>query len=292
MGIHQTNMRQLSLFILAVFLSLVSTPASAYDFSQENNDGVTIYYNYINNGTELEVTGKSYPNASYTGTIAIPETVTYMNRTRNVTSIGKNAFYNCFGLTSVIIPNSVTSIEKMAFYCCNGLSSVIIGNKLTSIGQLAFGYCSNLSSVFLPNSTTTIGEGAFYWCTSFSSINIPQHVTSIGWSAFDGCNMATVISEIIEPFAINIGTFSNNTFYNATLYVPVGTIDKYKACEGWKKFLYIVEGTPSGIETAKSSVVTTAKERYTLDGKYVSEPQRGLNIVRLSDGTIRKVVMK
>ena len=37
------------------------------------------------------------------------------------------------------------------------------------------------------------------------------------------------------------GTFSLNTFNNATLYVPVGTINKYKTTEGWKDFLFIEE---------------------------------------------------
>ena len=41
---------------------------------------------------------------------------------------------------------------------------------------------------------------------------------------------------IKEPFAINTSTFTNNTFINATLYVPAGTVDAYKATKGWKNF--------------------------------------------------------
>ena len=51
-----------------------------------------------------------------------------------VTSIGKNAFYNCRGLTSVTIPNSVTSIGKNAFYNCRGLT------KSNYTGDIA-GWC-------------------------------------------------------------------------------------------------------------------------------------------------------
>ncbi len=87
--------------------------ANAHDIEAQNADGVTIYYNYINDGTELQVTFRgsyygSYSN-EYQGNVAIPEEVTYMNRTRKVTSIGDYAFLSCSGLTSITIPNSVTN---------------------------------------------------------------------------------------------------------------------------------------------------------------------------------------
>ena len=62
---------------------LLPLVASAQDIVVQNADGVTIYYNCINNRTELEVT-----DYTYKGNVAIPEEVTYMNRTRKVTSIG------------------------------------------------------------------------------------------------------------------------------------------------------------------------------------------------------------
>ena len=44
-----------------------------------------------------------------------------------------------------------------------------------------------------------------------------------------------------NPVSIDNNTFSDNTFYNATLYVPKGAIDKYKGRSGWKKFVFIEE---------------------------------------------------
>ena len=79
--------KQLLLFAM-ILLPLV---ASANDIEVKNAQGVTIYYNYINNGTELEVTFRGIsPNTynEYTGIVVIPEEVTYMNRTHKVTSIG------------------------------------------------------------------------------------------------------------------------------------------------------------------------------------------------------------
>ena len=268
-------MKKQLLLLAMILLPLV---ASGHDIEVKNAGGKTIYYNYINDGTELEVTyrGSDYTSYSneYQGYVAIPEEVTYMNRTRKVTSIGDYAFYRCYGLTSITIPNSVTSIGYFAFFGCEGLTSVTIPNSVTSIGNYAFYNCPGLTSITIPNSVTSIGDGTFGGCSKLTSITIPNSVTSIGAEAFRGCSGLTsitipnsvtrigknafngwdlpvVISLIENPFKItgktsDSRTFSQNTFLNATLYVPKGTIDKYKATDGWKDFVFIEEGTGGG----------------------------------------------
>ena len=177
-------MKKLFLSTLLLALPLL---ASAYDIEVKNEDGVTIYYNYYNNGTELEVTKNGNYNFYYSGAVNIPEEVTYMGRTRKVTNIGYNAFSDCSGLTSVTIGNSVTNIGYNAFRGCTGLTSVTIGNSVTTIGNYAFEYCSGLTSVTIPNSVTSIGDGAFAGCSDLTSITIPNSVTSIGSGAFYQC---------------------------------------------------------------------------------------------------------
>ena len=152
-------MKKQLLFLALMILPLV---ASAYDIAVENADGVTIYYDYINDGTELEVA--SGGANKYTGDIVIPNEVTYMGKTRKVTSIGICAFYYCTDLTSVTIPNSVKKIEGSAFQSCSSLTSITIPNSVTNIGIHAFGSCTSLTSVTIPNSVTSIGVAVFWNC--------------------------------------------------------------------------------------------------------------------------------
>ena len=124
-------------FLFILILSMMGTKTYAYDIAVENADGKTIYYNYINEGKELEVIRNEY----YSGVLVIPEEVIYMNRTRKVTSIGKGAFYKCNNLTSVTIGNNVTNIGEKAFMNCSGLTSVTIPANLKRLGASAFSDC-------------------------------------------------------------------------------------------------------------------------------------------------------
>ena len=164
----------------------------AYDIEVKNEDGVTILYNYIKDGTELEVAYGYW--GYYKSQIKIPESVTYMDITRKVTAIAQGAFLNCSGLTSINIPNSVTSIGENAFAYCSGLTSINIPNSVTTIGDKAFAGCSGLTSVTIPNSLTRIGDYTFWGCTGLTTVTIPNSVTTIGDMAFAGCSGLTSVT--------------------------------------------------------------------------------------------------
>ena len=141
---------------------------------------------------------------------------------------------------------------------------------------------SSLTSITIPNSVTRVGDYAFVSCSGLSSVTIGNSVTSIGERAFNGCDsIQTVISLIENPLEISGNSssmFSQKTYDNATLYVPKGTIEKYKTAEGWKEFAHIKEGVPAGInvvENTKNNNTTI----YDLNGVRQAKPEKGINII-------------
>ena len=144
-------------------------------------------------------------------TTNIKEKISYKGNGYTVTAIGYEAFKDCRGLASVVIPNSVTAIGVSTFSGCAGLTSVTIGNKVTTIGNGAFYGCTSLTSVTIPNSVTTIGSGTFEGCTGLTSIVIPNSVTAIGVSTFEGCTGLTSIVIPNSVTTIDWGAFEGCT---------------------------------------------------------------------------------
>ena len=140
--------------------------------------------------------------------------------TINGGKLANSAFYNCNGLSTIIIGYSVTTISEEAFYGCGGLTSVvigdfeggeevygnnslatvIIGDGVKSVGGNAFRGCNNLKTVIIGDSVTDIGDGAFNNCDRLTSVVIGESVKSIGEDAFYGCSSLTtvVIGESVD----------------------------------------------------------------------------------------------
>lgn len=90
-------------------------------------------------------------------------------------------------------------------------------------------------------------------------------------------------------------TFDGVDKSKCILYVPIGSYTSYWLASGWGSFEHIVERDMSDInavESVQSVNGATEIERYSIDGRRIDKPERGLNVVRMSDGTVRKVMVK
>lgn len=243
--------------------------------------------------------------------------------------LGNYAFYDCGVLTNLTIPSSVTSIGSYAFEGCNGLTNLTIPSSVTSIGWNAFSDCSGLASLTISSSVTSIGESAFSGCSSLTnlyyiiddefetylskghpyigvncgieyylndkkitSVVIPSTITEMGKYAFQNCRDLTSVY-ISWPTPISAGSaFSGVGISKCTLYVPQGTEQDYWLADVWGDFGNIVEYDPTGIDRVTTSTDAKELSRYSVNGQQLSAPAKGLNIVKYSDGSVKKVAVQ
>ena len=209
-----------------------------------------------------------------------------------VTLIGNGAFSGCSSLKSLTLPSSVTQIGNRAFSGCSSLKSLTLPSNVTQIGEWTFSGCSSLKSLTLPSGVTQIGEMTFYRCSSLASLTLPSSLREISVDAFFECeNIETIYSYMPDPLPLY---FEKNVMDNAILYIPKGSYQNYVLADYWKEFKNIKEFDPetASINNTQGADKTKELSRYAVNGQRLATPAKGLNIVRYSDGTVKKVMEK
>ena len=143
---------------------------------------------------------------------------------------------------------------------------------VTEIAANAFKDNKDLTEVTIPGTVTTIGDGAFAGCENLVAIYVYAS-EPISLTADESRSLVT-------RTAVNVPSqFEGIDFDACTLYVPIGSEQKYREAEGWMLFTHIVGvENPSGIST----VCTEQKGNgvvYSLSGQRLATPRRGLNII-------------
>lgn len=160
-------------------------------------------------------------------------------------------------------------IGDYAFVDCDRLTSLTLPAGIISIGKGAFKRCSGLTSLTLPASIYSIGDGAFGHCSGLTSIYVyAEKVPKIGFKVFEGCDAK-----------------------KCTVYIPMGTYDAYWLSD-FGYFENIVEFEATGIDKTTTSTDVEEVARYSVNGQRLSAPTKGLNIVKYSDGSVKKVAVR
>ena len=285
-----------------------TSPKAIVDESSNYSYNTLTIPEYVDGFKVVSVSDEAFKFASHLSAIRLPSTIrelgkqafgycyglTDINIPEGVTTITDSSFDNCTSLKSIILPNSVTTIEKAAFHNCKSLSNVVFPCNLEAIGAYAFSTCA-LEMVDLPQSIQSLGSIVFYRCYSIKAIILRNNILSFSEEVFSDCKDVDYVRITeTEPLYIKDNNFNSDTYTKATLCIPYGTSSIYQQTGGWNKFYSIEEKLNDG--TAVASIVTDDSggtiTNFNLQGQRIREPQRGVNIIRYSDGTTKKVLIK
>ena len=137
--------------------------------------------------------------------------------------------------------------------------------------------CSGLTSLTLPTGISTgVDKGPFNGCSGLTSIYVyAEKVPKIG------------INHILD-----INVFEGIDAKKCTLYVPMGTYSDYWLSGFGDYFENIVEFDATGIDKTTTSTEVEEVTRYSVNGQRLYAPTKGLNIVKYSDGSVKKVTVR
>ena len=219
------------------------------------------------NGKYKDINGNLY---SYDGTELIQyapgKTDSTFDIPDGVTTIGDEAFFECYLLTSIEIPASVTTIGDEAFFECCLLTSIEIPASVTSIGNYAFSWCKSLTSIEIPASVTSIGKYAFEDCTSLYKVTNNSELVFEFESSDYGC--------VAEYAKVMVDKDGNKTYNNTEATQYIETDDN---------FLFWIEDGEHALIAYTGSEETITLPNYFNGIKYEIYQMRGVSKVVISE---------
>ena len=225
------------------------------------------------------------------GNVVIPASIEVDGETYTVTSIANEAFKDVEDVETVTLPRTLKEIGKGAFSGCKALKEVVVSETATNskVSAVRYGKIQRVATR-AAGDDMRIGERAFADCPVLASVTIPSTATTIGDNVFNNCeSLKNVTCEAVN--CPTVKTFGEFPISEATLTVPVGSLKQYGETNPWSLFGKIqdFDGT-TGVNGISVYDRNDVKDVYGIDGSKRAVPAKGLNIIRMSDGTTRKVM--
>lgn len=156
----------------------------------------------------------------------------------SVTKLPNDAFRGCTNLEKINGLENVIEIGCSVFEACERLATLTIGNSVITIGGGAFADCKELSNVTFGNSVSEIEGHAFEGCDKLLEINLPNAISYIGSYAF-WTDLNVIDTTIVSCMALIPPIIDSDVFlgrWNLLIYVPMESVDAYKAADGWGEY--------------------------------------------------------
>ena len=89
--------------------------------------------------------------------------------------------------------------------------------------------------------------------------------------------------------------FDSSEYASANLHVPAASLKSYRTTKPWSNFKYIMAMSEEEEMTEVNpidNVQTAIESVFDLNGRQQSNMQKGINILRMNNGTTRKIVVR
>jgi len=162
----------------------------------------------------------------------------------SITSINNEAFYNCYSLNNVVLPETLQTIGDSAFYANHSLESITIPSGVTSIGANSFESCSSMTFVNINSNVIEIGDEAFKNNANLTAVTINSSGLTIGNNVFNGCTKLLKLTfTATVPPEIGEDDFDNTN--ECSIFVPCESVDAYKAA--WSQYAHRIDCNDTGV---------------------------------------------
>lgn len=171
----------------------------------------------------------------------------------SLTSLPRQAFYECKVLVSVQLPENLLEIESSAFSGCGSLKELELPEGLEILGGSVFYDCANLSGIVIPEGVIRLEGSTFSGCSNLSNVQLPAGLEYIGLSAFVGCS---ILAELSIPASV--------TFIESRAFLGCAELKKINLPEG---LMSIAKSAFSGCK-ALTDIVLPEKMTSIGDGAF------------------------
>jgi mannose-6-phosphate isomerase-like protein (cupin superfamily) len=245
------------------------------------------------------------------------------------TEISMNEFYGCTNLQDVTIGDGVGSFGDWAFSGCSSLKHFSFGMSVETIGREAFSDCTSMESIFSRSPEPPVcGDQALDDINKWTCVLTVPAGNKAAYQAADQWKEFFFVEEgeaVKKYFDVSVdisegGKVLVNDKEEVKVNMKKGSdvVLQFLPNEGYKLEKVLVNGedvtsqvvdgcytlteisadvtikvvfsSTSGINAIKAD--DEDMKWYTLDGKQIEQPRKGLNIVRMSNGKTKKVLVK
>ncbi len=192
---------------------------------------------------------------------------------------GMKYAYTTGDRTAKLLKGSSTKEKELTIPSTISVDGVEYSVK--TIGESALANANSVQILIISEGISVIESNAFTNCANIIKVSLPSTLTKIGDNAFSRCDKIVHIeASMKQPFDISENVFTETTYANATLYVPVNTADRYAAAEGWKGFMSMVEGSITEVKIEGMTYVCVPQQKIAkltkglADAKEVKIPSK------------------